>query len=460
MVNGLSEKREKIALFERKFKGEINKLLENIQVVPSSDNAYDTYDCLKTQLVANANVQIKTQLGMFTILPRELILVFFDHIPTNYLVKLSVLSKCFNELVLSYTLSGGATLRFTRESKRLLTDEEKMSGKDPFHCLILKSVTITFHSVKRRAYLRQFFHKNKVINDCYGWGRLFISFCGNWHFAECDKLMHDIMEFDNGFLKKLLHRVLTGKVGEFPDCEILVRRHLRGFFLDHEFKDPRDSIFWLSALIGCHDPIARRSRLLMILYGPTKFVNEKETIDWDILSNTTLRNFFESSEKIGPLSLSLSRIMTSECIQFNKYIWSENDLFNLMEDMTTSPEPWTLDNFVALLAHRPALIPVAFINRAIHGHTREIGQLFVQMKTVLYRWNINIYRALMDPLASTMKALPAAYKRTFLASIYESEAELLKELLSNEPFRRWKFMEELASLHSISQLMDALIANI
>lgn len=52
---------------------------------------------------------------------------------------------------------------------------------------------------------------------------------------------------------------------------------------------------------------------------------------------------------------------------------------------------------------------------------------------VLYRWNINIYRALMDPLASTMKALPAAYKRTFLASIYESEAELLKELLSNEP---------------------------
>lgn len=58
----------------------------------------------------------------------------FSLFSANYLVKLSVLSKCFNELVLSYTLSGGATLRFTRESKRLLTDEEKMSGKDPFHC--------------------------------------------------------------------------------------------------------------------------------------------------------------------------------------------------------------------------------------------------------------------------------------------------------------------------------------
>lgn len=50
MVNGLSEKREKIALFERKFKGEINKLLENIQVVPSSDNAYDTYGNFRLKL--------------------------------------------------------------------------------------------------------------------------------------------------------------------------------------------------------------------------------------------------------------------------------------------------------------------------------------------------------------------------------------------------------------------------
>ncbi|KIH52649.1 hypothetical protein ANCDUO_17248 [Ancylostoma duodenale] len=56
--------------------------------------------------------------------------------------------------------------------------------------------------------------------------------------------------------------------------------------------------------------------------------------------------------------------------------WSQHDVFNVIEELSTTPEPWSFENFVSLLLFRPALIPISLTARLEHNYADEACLMF------------------------------------------------------------------------------------
>ncbi|KHN77265.1 hypothetical protein Tcan_06652 [Toxocara canis] len=152
-----------------------------------------------------------------------------------------------------------------------------------------------------------------------------VKFAERWDFSECARLMRSLLAAAENKLYQAMCEVLEGEGGQHPVSEMQVRRGLRELFLEHRYPDVRDSSFWMSAVLRTQFSASKQVKLMYILFGPTKI----------------------------------------------------NDL------LEAYPEPWLFDNFVALLLNRPALIPIAFVFRVVHGYHEEAGEMFSVMKSVL-----------------------------------------------------------------------------
>uniref|UniRef100_A0A0N5AYC3 FBXO47 ARM repeats region domain-containing protein n=1 Tax=Syphacia muris TaxID=451379 RepID=A0A0N5AYC3_9BILA len=164
-----------------------------------------------------------------------------------------------------------------------------------------------------------------------------------------------------------------------------VRRMIRGFFLETcRSSNVNEVAFWISAIIRTQKSSAGRARLLFLLYGPLKNVGEGKLNEVDF-SKRSISTYAESIGYLKPLSDALYFLASSKFLpeSHKELNWTETEMFNVIEELTTSPEPWCFDNFASLILHRPCLIPLTFVPRVMNGFVDEAGQLFNTMKTVI-----------------------------------------------------------------------------
>ncbi|KJH39662.1 hypothetical protein DICVIV_14456, partial [Dictyocaulus viviparus] len=125
-----------------------------------------------------------------------------------------------------------------------------------------------------------------------------------------------------------------------------------------------------------------QSKLLMVLFGPTTTILGETVIDWRLLCENVIVSRDLADVLLKPLSDVLYLLLKTINWDDENYCWSQHDVFNVIEELSTTPEPWSFDNFVCLLLHRPSLIPISLIARMNHNYADEACLMFNSFMTV------------------------------------------------------------------------------
>ncbi|OZC07573.1 hypothetical protein X798_05438 [Onchocerca flexuosa] len=431
--------------------------ISSSRLVPCCDFFDNKENALEnvTQVVPDAISN--TPLGIFRMFSLELLYATFDHIPVLQLKQLSLSSNMLNIKIREYISLASARRRFFSETAKVY-DADLESAQDPFYSwgILLKACTIVMTYHGSQVFLGKFFNKNKSVRNWYGWGRFFMAFCKGWTYDECEELFRAVMRFtgSNG----ILNRTMSGKVKNHAHLEMELRVRLRGLFLSYYGKNDECYGFWNSLILRTQKTVAQQGKLFMIIFGPLKLdENNREVIDWELLSNNTIEDHRLCKEIIGPMSFSIHCMVVNSLME---YAWSDYNIFNLIEEITTAPHPWTLDNFAAFLALRPKLIHIALLARITHGHQEEAAHLFHAINSVLHQWGIFSSAAVTGALLKTFRALSDIRRRLFLSSFLRTESELLSDALMSEPFDRDYFYMELAVGRAVSPLVTLMASNV
>ncbi|KAK6054306.1 hypothetical protein COOONC_08191, partial [Cooperia oncophora] len=153
-------------------------------------------------------------------------------------------------------------------------------------------------------------------------------------------------------------------------------------------------------------------------------------VDWQLFCEHIIAPFDVTEIVVKPLSDVLHILLKTKLLDSEEYLWSQHDVFNVIEELTTSPEPWSFDNFVSLLLHRTALIPVSLVARMNHNYSDEACLMFLCFMTTSYRWNMNVYEVIHQPILQTMRALTRERGREFYDNICDQYANMVKQLSS------------------------------
>ncbi|KAK5981184.1 hypothetical protein GCK32_005451 [Trichostrongylus colubriformis] len=388
-------------------------------------------------------VHSSSALGIFEELPSTLFRPMFDSIDIPCLVALCLSSSTWNAHVLDYVNSNLFLRRVHRESSSFATShsntkEYLFTILDPFYCFgkLLKSVSVCFPTSKRISLLMSFCDRALAYDgiDKCGVGRVIHTMCSKWAFSECEKVLQAVLQRDNGRLQDLLKQFSSSEPESLPKIEMELRETVHALLLSgrNARYDGADTeyIFWVSAVLRTVKEPVTQSRLLMVLYGPLRKIGNEKVIDWRLFCEHIIAPFALTEALLKPLSDVLHLLLNTKQLDAEKYLWSQHDVFNVIEELTTSPEPWSFDNFVSLLLHRTALIPVSLVARMNHNYSDEACLMFLSFIVTSYRWNMNVCEVIQQPLLQTMRSLTRERGREFYNSICDHYANMLKRLSS------------------------------
>ncbi|KIH53974.1 hypothetical protein ANCDUO_15881 [Ancylostoma duodenale] len=204
--------------------------------------------------------------------------------------------------------------------------------------------------------------------------------CSKWAFSECAKVLDSMLSARKGRLRKILNRLHEVPPGSLPKVEMELRNAFVPLLLsgrDAKYEGAEvEYAFWLSAVMRCYEQAGDQSKLLMILFGPATTDSGETLINWQLLCDHTIMSQSVAEELLKPLSDALHVLMKTKEIDDFHHSWSQHDVFNVIEELSTTPEPWSFENFVSLLLFRPALIPISLTARLEHNYADEACLMF------------------------------------------------------------------------------------
>ncbi|VDN01349.1 unnamed protein product [Thelazia callipaeda] len=254
----------------------------------------------------------------------------------------------------------------------------------------------------------------------------------------------------------ILNQVVPAQI-ENAHLEIEARERLKGFFMSHKGHDNRYG-FWNSLILRTQESLAAQGRLFMIIFGPVKTNSQNKVIDWELLANETIESHIMCEEVIGPLSFSLNSMISD--VNLGNYAWSDHSIFNLLEEITTVPNSWTLDNFASLLILKPRLMYIALQFRITYNLVNEAADLFHTINSVLHHWGVFYIEAVASVILQIFRSLSSSQRRQFLSSYLMIEAQSLQEALTTNPFDRDCFYVEMAIRRAVSPFILLLATSI
>ncbi|KAK6736986.1 hypothetical protein RB195_019589 [Necator americanus] len=386
------------------------------------------------------SVRALTALGTFEELPHTLFFPLFDSLDASCLSSFCMTSSAWTSYLLNYIRSNSFLQRVQRESKAFSVSEggckkNFFTRQDPFYLygILLKSVSVCLSTARRVAILMSFCQNAVEYGiDRFGVGRVIHTMCSKWAFSECAKVFESLLNINKGRLRNILKKLEKSSPGSLPLIEMEFRKAalpllLSGIDAKYEGSEV-EYAFWLSEVMRCCTRCpAVQSKLLMILFGPTTTDSGQTLIDWRLFCDRTITTQNHAEELLKPLSEALHVLMMTKQLDIHQP-WSQHDVFNVIEELTTTPEPWSFENFVSLLLFRPALIPVSLTARMQHNYTDEACLMFNAFATMSQRWNMDVCQIIRQPIMQTMATLAREHGRIFYNHICETYAQQLKQL--------------------------------
>ncbi|KAL6723343.1 hypothetical protein Aduo_018358 [Ancylostoma duodenale] len=389
--------------------------------------------------VANSEPRETTPFGAFGELPAISYFSLFDSLDVPCLSSLGMTSSAWTSHLIKYIHSNAFLRRVQRESAAFSISEQGCKEnfftiKDPFYCYgkLLKSVSVCFPTMRRVAILTSFCQKAIEFGiDSFGIGRVIHTMCSKWDFSECAKIFDSMLCARKGRLRKILNRLRKAPPGSLPKVEMEVRNAFVPLLLsgrDAKYEGAEiEYAFWLSAVMRCYEQAADQSKLLMILFGPTTTDSGETLINWQLLCDHTIMSQSVAEELLKPLSDALHVLMKTREIDDSHHSWTQQNVFNVIEELTTTPEPWSFENFVSVLLFCPTLIPISLTARLERNYADEACLMFNTFAIISYRWRVDVCRIIRQPVMQTMRALTRQRGRMFYNKICETYARQLKQ---------------------------------
>ncbi|CAI4224161.1 unnamed protein product [Auanema sp. JU1783] len=391
---------------------------------------------------------LPSALGIFDQLPPSLFLTVIEKLSVPRLVTLSLSSHEWSDRIVAYMGTESYRNRLTREYREFLSNRSlPYTSRDPFHTFgeLLKATSVCQSTAVRISKLVTFIEKcSDTVNDFQGWGRFIHTICTKWAFTECAKVVRAVLRMDNCKIEKLIRQMIIAPYGSDSRLEMKVRRMLRGLFLDsimiaEKLSDhgvEKEKSFWLSALLRTQLSANHQGRLFLVLFNSLeKNDNGSEFINWRSLVDIAVTSWSDAEERLKPMADALYTLLKTRKLKDGLFGWNENEVFNMIEEITTFPEPWSFDNFVMLLTHRPYLIPISVCARIRHGYDDEAGSIVNSIKVLLYRWGIDIQSILRVPLMYCMNTMNLEQRRQLYKSIYAAHVRQFHEYLAHSDTR-------------------------
>ncbi|VDM66451.1 unnamed protein product [Strongylus vulgaris] len=204
--------------------------------------------------------------------------------------------------------------------------------------------------------------------------------CSKWAFSECSKVIDVILAGTKGRLKHILNKLENYTSGSLSNVEMELRSTVLPLLLSG--KDAKyeggdvEYAFWLSSVMRCCSKASAQSKLLMILFGPVTRDSGETIINWRLFCDETIPTYNEAEKTIKPLSDALHVLIKTKQIDEFPNSWNQHDVFNIVEELSTTPEPWAFENFVSLLLFRPSLISVSLTARLENNYADEACLMF------------------------------------------------------------------------------------
>ncbi|CAD6184309.1 unnamed protein product [Caenorhabditis auriculariae] len=366
-----------------------------------------------------------TPMGIFDNVPEDLVHLLVSKIPMIELARLSSVSKSWMIYLKDYTCSALFESRFLRDCNSSRDPASFYTRNDSFYSLgiFLRQVTKLFDSFSERVdflvkFLRKIFEKIRSLD---GFGRAIFSFCDGIQSQEdYDKVITSAMLIDKSIYEDL-NSILDSPWGQKSKLELKVRVNLTSLFLNHRGMDfqHESNRFWLSALMNVYKKAGTRiqSKLLYLLFAPMRTQGGQEVVHWDLFGDFAVQTHQQAISMLRDISSALQALMLTKKAN-TELSWTKNAVFNLMEEVTTFPTPWSMNTFVSLLLVQPCLIPISITARMFRQHEDEAGDMVHTMKTLLFRWGIDCAEHLTVAFHSIATHLGSFERKSLSESIW------------------------------------------
>ncbi|KAF8361508.1 prom-1, partial [Pristionchus pacificus] len=426
---------------------------------------------VKPQEVQPEVINGRSPMGIFDRLPDHIFDTFAENCSWRSLAKVAQTSRTCAVRIVNFIRRDVCVNRFVRDSEIYGITKTKTTVDNPFTNLGHLCRTV-FYASECSQQLLQFCTKvSAKITDLKSWSRflfnistLIASSSGN--FDHCKQIIDLVLEMkitwineDNVVKKRAIREFISEVVhsqqaGDLQKEEMKVREVIRDLVIDQTHLDDQQQAIWMTCLMRTFPKLQQQARLLMIALAPTMKEGVSDVIDWRSLCDRDVSDQNDAELRIKPLALFISKLSTLNVSRDRSMSWTNTELFNLIEEVSTCPEPWAFDNFIAFLIQEPLLIPIALTARMTHDYVEEAGNLVSAMKTLLFRWNIDVKKALSDAFTSTMKSLSVNLRREFLSSVHEAHARSIKSLVTST---RVEIQEEMKAQAEFNPLLQEVI---
>jgi len=388
-------------------------------------------------------------------MPPEVLFTIFECASANDLCSLLSTNTTMHSYVVAYVQSVQFATRFVNainaEESSLVPRHFASIGHLFKVCCIFKSNEDTIEQV-----IRFYTRTRNNLTTTYGWESMFTEV-----FKDDDrqKFFYFMKHFVQIDLVRMSNDVLTSDVRQGAE-ELKLRKLIYDCFLGTIPIQSTNFRFRLAALLSLLSPYEMEHRLIMILGAPIATDENGVEIGIDYLSAVTVAITGEAMVKqvLGDMPEIMEQILMSNQLLIPELRWHEIHVFNLLETLTTYPEPWVLPNFAAFLLASPRLARLAIFTRAIYGTLVEAGHtLFscVEMAVRIGRDpNMLLYLAVLE--VSTRCSAEVCLTM-FRESIYNANLRYVELSTPENPPSREAVAEALAVTRQTISLFESML---
>ncbi|PIC53111.1 hypothetical protein B9Z55_000295 [Caenorhabditis nigoni] len=384
------------------------------------------------QLPTRLSRELEQPFGSFGQLPDDVIYQILSRTPYTLLGRMSMTSTAWKRTVSAYVRSGSFKLRLTKDVENTLDSfsNEKLGSDDLYFSMgtLTKYLTINEKWSVRLDCLRMFLTTAYEADaSISGIGKMIHAFALRPDDEIVMEEIDDIVTLVFSIVGSLAH-ALNGVVTR-PDVErnlentenahiwfyeMELRKTVLTLFLHNGVTDPAVGLnkFFLSSILRkfkeAHGTVP--TSLIYLLFSPTTIYEGEEVIHWHRLSQISVVDYDDALE-LNPLARAMFALL--QCKKLNNTLpWTKNTIFNLMEEITTYPNPWSMNTFVALHVLEPELVPIGVVARLNRNHEDEAGDMICTMKMLLFRWKMDVVGVMERALESIKTALKPEQCRT------------------------------------------------
>ncbi|EGT55140.1 hypothetical protein CAEBREN_31986 [Caenorhabditis brenneri] len=398
---------------------------------------FQSPDCLQPPRQANFVEDPRTIIN----LPKRLSL------ENTLLGRMAMTSNSWNQAVLSYIRSGSFRLRWIADVENAPERVSLTSTSDDIYFsmgTLTKYMTVNDNWETRLSCLKSVLTvAYEVGASIAGLGKMIYAFAlrpdEELDLDEIDDIISMVFSVV-GSLKDELNGVINR-----PDIErslenrdnlhiwyyeMELRNRTLALFLNNGSADPAYGLnkYFLGSLLKLFKDIhgVLPTAIFYLLYSPTIIHENEEVIHWHRLSLVSVMNSEDASE-LKPFARAIYGLLL--CRKMHSLSpWTKNTIFNLMEEVTTYPNPWSMNTFVSLHVLEPELVPIGVVARMNRNHEDEAGDMICTMKMLLHRWNMDVQGVMERAIESIKNALKGNQRRVLFDRCWDWHQRNIDEL--------------------------------